>query len=314
MILITGAYGFIGSRVATHFSSKNHSLILVDDWSKTQKEYTQRQIQNCVRVERSQLFDYLNNFCPKISAIIHLGARTDTTLFDESIFEKLNIAFSKAIWHYATAHDIPLVYASSAATYGDGAHGYSDESPIEELIPLNPYGMSKHVFDLWNAAESKHPSKWYGLKFFNVYGYGEHHKGRMASVIFHLYHQLKTADSINLFRSHKEDIKDGEQLRDFIYVEDIVSIIDFLLHSHAPSGLYNCGTGKARTFNDLAKAVFECVKKEPKINYIDIPIDIRNTYQYRTEATMSKLQKAGYHKKMTSLEEGIALYLNVINN
>jgi len=205
---------------------------------------------------------------------------------------------------------LPLVYASSAATYGSGEHGYKDEhSVVEKLVPLNPYGESKNDFDKWALQQEKKPYFWIGLKFFNVYGPNEYHKGRMASVIFHAFNQIKNNGSMKLFRSHRPEFNDGEQLRDFVYVKDVVDVCYFFLHHRKDSGLYNLGSGKARTFLALAQNTFASLKLQPEINFIDTPEDIREKYQYFTEADMSKIRNIGYTKDFYSLEDGVKDYV-----
>ncbi len=222
----------------------------------------------------------------------------------------MNFTYSQQIWNLSTLYQIPLIYASSAATYGLGEYGYKDNHEIvEKLQPLNLYGFSKNEFDKWVLKQKEKPPFWAGLKFFNVYGPNEYHKNRMASVIFHAYHQINEYGGVKLFRSHNENYKDGEQLRDFIYVKDIINVIVFLMKKRPPLGIYNLGTGKARTFNDLASAVFKSMGKKITIEYIDTPEDIRDKYQYFTEADMDKLIQIGYNTPFTSLEDGIADYV-----
>ncbi|MEL6392580.1 MAG: ADP-glyceromanno-heptose 6-epimerase, partial [Bacteroidota bacterium] len=249
----------------------------------------------------------------KSKVIIHLGARTDTTEKDETIFKRLNLDYSQAIWKYCIQHDIPLIYASSAATYGGGEYGYEDDhDQTDKLRPLNPYGQSKQDFDLWALKEAQEPPRWYGLKFFNVYGPNEYHKGRMASVVWHAYRQIQETGGMKLFRSHRPDIADGQQSRDFIYVKDLCQVISWLAFeaNSAPNGLYNLGTGQARPFLDLVHAVFSALGHEPNISFIDTPADIRDTYQYFTEANMRKLRAAGYPHTFNSLESGIEEYVS----
>lgn len=264
--------------------------------------------------------DWLAAAPQKIDAVIHLGARTDTTEFDYSIHEELNVRYSQDVWNYCTQQQVPLVYASSAATYGAGELGYDDDPAlVEKLQPLNPYGISKNEFDKWalhEAAKGNHPPVWTGLKFFNVYGPNEYHKARMASVIWHAFNQVKEDGVVKLFRSHKEGFKDGEQLRDFVYVKDVVSVIGWMMDEMlastwlaANNGIYNLGTGIARTFNDLVKATFAGLDLAPNIQYIDMPEDIRDKYQYFTEANMTKLRKAGYDQPFYSLESGVDDYV-----
>ena len=294
-----------------------NNIIIVDDFSDEDKWFNFDDKQFIEKVERDILFDWLKTSDHKIDPIaigfvFHLGARTDTTEFDYSIHEKLNVEYSKNIWNYCVEKNIPLVYASSAATYGSGELGYKDDHEVvEKLQPLNPYGVSKNEFDKWvlRQAQDNQPVFWAGLKFFNVYGPNEYHKERMASMIFHGYNQIKKTGEVKLFKSHKQEFKDGEQLRDFIYVEDVAKVCYWLMQNKVASGLYNLGTGKARTFRDQITAIFTTLKKEPNIKYIDMPEDIRDKYQYFTEADMSKLITAGYDEKFYSLEEGIADYV-----
>ncbi len=241
--------------------------------------------------------------------IFHIGARTDTTEFDTTIFDRLNLNYTKEIWSICVEFGLPLVYASSAATYGLGEFGYDDnEAVIEKLRPLNPYAESKNEFDKWAIQQEGKPYFWSGLKFFNVYGPNEYHKGRMASVIFHAYNQIQQTGKVKLFRSHNEKYKDGEQLRDFIYVKDVIDVCLFFLLHRKDSGIYNLGTGKAETFLDLAKNTFSSLGKNQDIDFIDTPADIREKYQYFTEANMKKLRSIGYEKPFTSLEDGIKDY------
>jgi ADP-L-glycero-D-manno-heptose 6-epimerase len=245
-----------------------------------------------------------------IDFVFHIGARTDTAEFDKAVFDKLNLNYSKAIWKSCSEFKIPLIYASSAATYGMGELGFDDdEEIIPQLKPLNPYGESKNEFDKWVLQQNNYPPYWAGFKFFNVYGPNEYHKNRMASVVYHCFKQIQESGKMKLFRSHHKDFKDGEQLRDFIYVKDLVSVLfHFMLHG-SENGIYNLGTGKARSFKDLAKNCFKVMEKEEKIEYIDTPVDIRDKYQYFTEAKMDKLRKAGYTKDFYSLEAGIKDYV-----
>ena len=317
IIIVTGAAGFIGSCMVGYLNEKGyHNIIIVDDFNEQDKisNYSDKEFN--LQVERVELFEWLEKNPVKVDFIFHLGARTDTTEFDYSIHEKLNVEYSKKIWEYCTEKNIPLVYASSAATYGNGELGYSDSHEIvDKLQPLNPYGVSKNEFDKWalRQAQDKQPPFWAGLKFFNVYGPNEYHKERMASVIFHSFNQIKEKDKVKLFRSHHPDFKDGEQLRDFIYVVDVVSVCCwFMQESGVRSlnpGLYNLGTGKARSFNDLVKAIFAALNKDVNIEYIDTPTDIRDKYQYFTEADMNKLRDAGYKDEFYSLEKGVGDYV-----
>ena len=312
-ILITGAAGFIASRLVKSLNDLGyHQLYLMDDFTIESKKPNFENLSCIDKIDRSLVESFLNDHL-SLDAVIHLGARTDTTEMDYSIHEKLNLNFSKILWNYTTKHQIPFIYASSAATYGDGSLGYQDNHEIiEQLQPLNPYGVSKNEFDKWAIHQSKignQPSRWYGLKFFNVYGLGESHKGRMASVIFHAYHQIKKAGTMKLFRSHRTDFADGEQKRDFIDVADVLKVIEWLMQNPVASGLYNLGTGKAETFLSLAEGVFESLNLSPQIQFVDTPEDIREKYQYFTEADMSKLRDAGYSFPFTDLKTGIRKYV-----
>lgn len=317
-ILVTGAAGFIGSCMVAYLNSKGYDdIILVDDFGAEEKRPNWESKSYTQIVERYNLFEWLAAHTPKLDLVIHLGARTDTTEFDYAVHEELNVRFSQDIWHYCTQHGIPLVYASSAATYGNGSLGYSDDHAlVEKLQPLNPYGISKNEFDKWALHQTDTPPSWAGLKFFNVYGPNEYHKGRMASVIWHSFNQIRQKGFVQLFRSHKEGFRDGEQLRDFVYVKDVVAVIgwmmDEMLAARWPSsqnGLFNLGTGKARSFIDLVNATFAGLDKKPEIVFIDMPEDIRNTYQYFTEADMHRLRDAGYTAPFHSLEEGVDDYV-----
>ena len=311
MIVITGAAGFIGSFLADKLNKQGITdLILVDDFSSEKKKLNHTHLSYEHKIQRDDFFDWYNAQQPDVKFIFHLGARTDTTEMDYSIHEKLNLKYSKSIWDICSNHKIPLIYASSAATYGLGENGYSDNHEIvNKLKPLNPYGDSKNNFDKWVLQEEVQPPFWAGLKFFNVYGPNESHKGRMASVIYHAFHQIKSTGKMNLFRSHNSKYKDGEQLRDFIYVKDVVKICLFLYKNQNHSGLFNVGTGKAETFKALVENTFEALNMECQINYIDTPEDIRDKYQYFTEADMSKLESVGYNEAFYSLKEGVQDYI-----
>jgi ADP-L-glycero-D-manno-heptose 6-epimerase len=311
MIVVTGAAGFIGSCLISKLNQEGFSFIVaVDDFSKIEKLNNLKNKSIQEQVERSEFFSWLDKNKDDVEFIFHIGARTDTTEFDYAIFEELNINYSKEIWNQCVEYHIPLVYASSAATYGLGELGYEDnEALIPELKPLNPYGESKNDFDIWALQQEKKPFFWAGLKFFNVYGPNEYHKSRMASVIFHAFHQIQKTGGMKLFRSHHPDFKDGEQMRDFVYVKDVVEVCSFLMHHRQNSGIYNLGSGQARTFKDLVNNTFQGLQLEPKIDFIDTPADIRDKYQYFTQANMSKLRSIGYNKPFHTLEQGIHDYV-----
>jgi ADP-L-glycero-D-manno-heptose 6-epimerase len=319
MIVVTGAYGFIGSCLIGFLNKKGITdIIAVDDFSKKQKEPNLADKKILKRISRTAFKQWLGQNAAQVSGVFHLGARTDTTEFDYAIHEKLNLHFSKDIFSVCLNHSIPIIYASSAATYGAGEMGYNDTPPSVsfDLKPLNPYGVSKNEFDKWlllNEDVKKADANffWAGLKFFNVYGPNEYHKGRMASTIFHFFNQINAKGEVNLFKSHKPEFSDGEQQRDFIYVQDVLKVMWFLFENRktVQSSIYNLGTGTARSFNDLVNNVFINMNKPLKINYIPTPEDIRETYQYFTEANMKHLRAQGYCEKFYTIEEGIEDYI-----
>lgn len=312
MIIITGAAGFIGSNFVGKLNDEGiNDIIIVDDFSNSLKN---RNIENksyLDRIDRNYFIEWLDKNWQQVDFIIHIGARTDTAESDKSVFDRLNLGYSKLVWNSCAKYYIPLIYASSAATYGLGEKGFDDNHEIvKKLKPLNLYGESKNDFDKWVLKQKATPPYWTGLKFFNVYGPNEYHKGRMASVIFHAYNQIIKTGKIILFRSHNIEYKDGEQKRDFIYVKDINNVIFFLMNNKRNSGIYNVGTGSARTFLDLAENIFKVTGKEKNIEFVDTPEDIREKYQYFTEAKISKLRSTGYLKEFTDIESGINEYIN----
>ena len=313
MIILTGVSGFIGSCLLTQLNQSgfNREIVVVDDFYKLYKD--KNTDNKAVRewMHRDIFLDWFEKTTQKVDLVIHIGARTDTTLQNIETFDELNVNYSKRIWTACARKQIPMIYASSAATYGDGSLGFDDNhEQIHLLKPLNPYGESKQQFDLWALEQEEKPPFWVGCKFFNVYGPNEYHKGRMASVIFHTYQQIRNTGGMKLFKSHRPDYADGHQSRDFIYVKDILEIILFFIQNQSTeSGIYNFGTGKARTFLDLAKNTFKAIGVPENISYVDTPIDIRDTYQYFTEANMAKLRSAGYTKPFYSLEEGVEEYV-----
>ena len=311
MIVITGAAGFIGSCLVSKLNNKGiKEIVLVDDFSREDKNRNILRKVFATTVERAVFFEWFRQNNGHIEFVFHIGARTDTAEFNMSVFDELNTGYSKAVWNLCAEYNIPLIYASSAATYGDGSLGYDDDPAlIPSLKPLNPYGVSKNEFDKWVLVQEKKPPCWYGLKFFNVFGPNEYHKGRMASVAFHSYHQIVSTNRAKLFRSHRPDYGDGLQLRDFVYVKDLVDVLWFLMNHGKDPGIYNLGSGQARTFVDLVKSVFRALNKESDIEFIDIPADIRDKYQYFTEANMSRLRGIGYDKPFTALEDSVEEYV-----
>jgi ADP-L-glycero-D-manno-heptose 6-epimerase len=309
MIIVTGSAGFIGSCLVCKLNNKGiKDIVLVDDFSNEIKNRNFHNKTYLDKIDRKEFFGWLKGNHTNVEFLFHIGARTDTTEFNTAVFDELNLNYSKTMWNACSEYGIPMIYASSAATYGDGKLGYSDDHElIARLKPLNPYGVSKNEFDKWVLNQEKQPPFWFGLKFFNVFGPNEYHKGRMASVVFHAFNQADGA--VKLFRSHNPDYRDGGQLRDFIYVKDVVDVIWFLMNHKKDSGIYNLGTGKARSFLDLARGVFGAINKPANIEFIDTPIDIRDKYQYFTEAKMDKLHSIGYEKPFYSLEAGIEEYI-----
>ena len=311
MIVVTGAAGFIGSALLGELQRMGYGdLIAVDDFSVQAKSANYQNKRITQFVERSDFFDWLSHNSKRIQFIFHIGARTRTDEFDEAVLQHLNVEYSQKMWQACVDHNIPLIYASSAATYGDGTQGFSDEpASLDSLRPLNPYGNSKHRFDSWVMQQKKTPPFWAGFKFFNVFGPNEYHKGRMASVVFHAYNQIKETGHVSLFRSHNENFANGAQERDFIYVKDVVSVMMHFLVHRKNSGLYNLGTGTCRTFEDLANAVFAAMDLAPEIHFVDMPLDIRDKYQYHTQANMDRLVAAGYKLPFTPLETAVDDYV-----
>jgi ADP-L-glycero-D-manno-heptose 6-epimerase len=310
-IVVTGAAGFIGSCLVGFLNTKGfNNLIIVDDFSRLDKTPNLEGKQFSAKIERASFFDWLKEKKPVIDFIFHIGARTDTTEFDYSVHLHLNVEYSQMVWRYCTENNVPLVYASSAATYGSGELGYNDDHELPfKLEPLNAYGISKNEFDKWAILQTSAPPFWAGLKFFNVYGPNEYHKGRMASVIWHSFNQIKKDGRVKLFKSHRPDFKDGQQLRDFVYVKDVLNVCYWLMENTPGSGIYNLGTGKARAFEDLVKAAFAGLGQTAQIDFINMPEDIRDKYQYFTEANMHKLKRVGYHSSFISLEDGVDDYV-----
>mgnify|MGYP002632298476 CR=1 FL=1 len=320
MIVITGSAGFISSALARRLNAESFvDLVLVDDFiARPDKEQNHKDLRCSLRIERDDFEAWLHANQSQVQFIFHLGARTDTTEQDRDLFDRLNLDYSKMVWRMCVEYGLPLVYASSAATYGGGEHGYVDDhSVVEKLTPLNPYGDSKQDFDVWaldEEAAGRAPYFWAGLKFFNVYGPGEQHKGRMASVVQHAFKQIRKTGAMKLFASHRDGVENGHQSRDFVYVGDVVDVCYFLMHHRKDSGLYNLGSGTARSFLDLVTAVFTALDLPADISFIPTPIDIRDTYQYYTRAEMSKLQAIGYNRPFTRLEDGVTSYVQYLEN
>lgn len=311
MIVITGAAGFIGSCLLSHLNSNNFKdIVLVDDFSNADKN---KNLENKIfteKVDRKNFFEWLDKNHSLVEFVFHIGARSATTGFPKEVYDELNLNYSKTMWLKCVEYGLPLVYASSAATYGMGEFGFDDSHDVvQKLKPMNLYGESKNDFDKWALAQEKAPFFWAGLKFFNVYGPNEYHKGRMASVIFHAFNQITATNKMKLFKSHNPNYVDGGQTRDFVYVKDLCKVMFFLMQHRKNSGLYNVGTGLGRTFADLTINTFKGMDIEPNIEYIDMPTDIRDKYQYFTEANMNKLRSIGYNTPFYTLEEGVADYV-----
>jgi len=312
MIVVTGAAGFIASCLVSRLNAANfNDIVVVDNFSVAKKLPNIEHKKLREYVDRETFFEWLDANHEQVEFIFHLGARTDTTEMDPAVFDLLNLNYSKQMWRACVQYNLPLVYASSAATYGDGTLGYTDtdEALFPLYRPLNPYGDSKNDFDNWALQQEEKPYFWAGLKFFNVYGPNEYHKGRMASVIFHAFHQIQQTGSMTLFKSHHPDYTDGGQMRDFVYVKDVAEVCFFLLNHRTHSGIYNLGSGQARTFLDLALNTFQALGRPADIRFKDTPEDIRDKYQYFTEADMSKLKSIGYAQPFTRLEDGIQDYV-----
>jgi ADP-L-glycero-D-manno-heptose 6-epimerase len=312
MIVVTGAAGFIGSAMLGHLQALGYGdLVAVDDFSNPAKNpnLEGKKLSHCVH--RDDFFAWFEKHAERIQFVHHIGARTDTAEFGEDVLNHLNLEYSKRVWELCVKHSVPLNYASSAATYGAGENGFSDDpEKLQKLQPLNPYGLSKHKFDLWVMQQERTPPFWAGFKFFNVFGPNEYHKKRMASVVFHAYNQIKETGKVSLFRSHRPDFEDGKQLRDFVYVKDVLKVLVFFMENRRNSGLYNLGTGTARTFQDLVLPIFSAMNTRPVIEFIDIPTDIREKYQYHTCADMDRLLKAGYNQGFYTLEAAVNDYLS----
>lgn len=311
MIVVTGAAGFIGSYMVGKLNQEGYKdLILVDKFNDPLKISNYISKSYNALIDRDDFFVWLQENHAFVQCIIHLGARTDTIGQEPEIYQQLNFDYSKRIWKSCIQFGLPFIYASSASTYGNGEFGFDDSYELmENYKPLNLYAQSKHNFDLWAGKQDKKPYFWTGLKFFNVYGPNEYHKGRMASVVYQAFNRISETGEMTLFRSHRPAYKDGEQARDFVYVEDVAKVILHFMKTRKKSGIYNVGTGVARTYLDLAKAVFKAMDVKENISFINTPADIRDNYQYYTCATIDKLRDSGYTEPFTSLEDAITDYI-----
>jgi ADP-L-glycero-D-manno-heptose 6-epimerase len=314
MIVITGGAGMIGSMIAWHLNENlgRDDVVVVDRIEQADQWQNMCHRKLADYLDKDELFSWLER-AGQIDAVIHMGAISATTERDFNRLLEANIRYSQNLWRWCADRGVPFLYASSAATYGGGEAGYSDDHDIDRLRPLNGYGFSKQFFDQWALRQQREgapcPPRWYGFKYFNVYGPNEYHKGRMASVALHTYNQVSEHGYMKLFRSHRPDYEHGMQMRDFVYVKDVAMATSHFIDHAAESGLYNIGTGKARAFRDLSVAVMKNMEREPNIEFIDMPEDLRGKYQYFTEAGMDKLKQAGYSRPFMELEDGVADYV-----
>lgn len=315
-ILVTGAAGFIGARFVERCNQPGVSgipVVSVDVLPFFSERAEHQGLDFGKIIDRDDLLAWLEKERPRFRCVVHLGASSSTAEKNWDFLERVNLNYSKSLWSYCAREKIPFLYASSGATYGAGENGFEDdEAALAKLAPLNLYGKSKHLFDIWALEQEKaghHPPAWAGFKFFNVYGFGERHKGGQFSPILHVFNQVQESGKMKLFKSHHPDFKDGEQRRDFVFVEDVVDVIEFARKGGLRRGIYNVGTGQARTFIDLTRAVFSEMERPERIEFIDTPENLREGYQYFTEASMEKLRRAGYAKPFTSLEEGVSRYV-----
>jgi len=317
MYVVTGGAGFIGSNIVWALEQRGcKKLVVVDRLrdSEKWKNIAKRELYDVIHPK--DFGEFLDDHRDQIKAIFHMGAISSTTETDADLIMDNNFRLTRDLWDWCTEYRVPFIFASSAATYGSGQHGFVDDascSALAKLAPLNPYGWSKHLLDrrvarmIEDSAEK--PPQWVGLKFFNVYGPNEYHKGSMQSVVSHIFPVAKKDEVASLFTSHHPDYEDGGQLRDFIYVGDCVDVMMWVLDNEGVSGLFNCGTGQARPFKDLAAAVYTALDHDVKIKYVPMPEQLREKYQYYTQADMTKLRNAGYRAKFTSLEEGVRQYV-----
>lgn len=309
-IVVTGGAGFIGSSIVRTLNDLGKTdIIIVDNISSTNKWMNLRNKKYLEYIHKSKFLEKIHNI-ENIDVVIHMGAQSSTTEKNFDYLWENNFEYSKFLWDFCAKKNISFIYASSAATYGDGKDGFDDNVDIDRLSPLNAYGYSKHLFDLWVKHQANiFPRQYVGLKFFNVYGPNEYNKGSMASMVYHGYNQIKTDGEIRLFKSYKYDYPNGGQMRDFIYVKDICNVIMWFLKHKDVSGLFNIGTGNARSFEDLAKVIFNTLNMKTNIKYIDMPENIRNKYQYFTKAEIEKLKKVGCNIKFKDIEEGVQDYV-----
>ena len=310
MIIVTGGAGFIGSCIVRELNNMGHEdIIIVDNIQKTEKWKNMRNKRYIEYISRNDFLDRLPEFAGKVSHVIHMGACSATTELDFDFLYKNNFEYTKTLWKFCTENQCSFIYASSAATYGAGEFGFDDKMDIKKLLPLNCYGYSKQLFDLWVEKQSLAPRQHVGFKFFNVYGPNEYYKGSMASVIFHSFNKILETGQMGIFKSYKEGYEDGKQLRDFVYVKDLCKVVHFMIDHPEVSGLFNLGTGTARSFYDLVAATFDAMGVKRNITFVEMPESLRPKYQYFTQAKMDKLREAGYKEDFYSLEEGAKDYV-----
>lgn len=310
MIIVTGGAGFIGSCLVRELNNMGYTdIIIVDNIQKTDKWKNMRNKTYAEYISRDHFLDRLPEFTGKVSHVIHMGACSATTELDFDFLYQNNFEYTKTLWKFCTDNNISFIYASSAATYGAGEYGFDDKTDIKCLQPLNGYGYSKQLFDLWVEKQNKTPKQYVGFKFFNVYGPNEYFKGSMASVIFHAFNKITETGEMGIFKSYRKDYADGQQLRDFVYVKDICKVVRFVIENPQINGLFNLGTGRARSFYDLVSATFEAMNIEKNIKFVEMPEGLREKYQYFTQANMDKLREVGYEEEFYSLEEGVKDYV-----
>lgn len=309
-VIVTGGAGFIGSCIVRTLNDMGiEDITIVDHICETDKWMNMRNKKYTEYINRDEFLEKLPEYAGKVTHIIHMGACSATTERDFDFLYKNNYEYTKTLWKFCTENQISFIYASSAATYGDGKEGFDDKEDIKRLRPLNGYGYSKQLFDLWAEKQAIAPKQHVGFKFFNVYGPNEYFKGSMASVIFHSFNKINETGEMGLFKSYKEGYEDGGQLRDFVYVKDICKVVKFMIEHEEVSGLFNLGTGQTRSFYDLAASTFKAMGLEPNIKYIEMPESLRAKYQYYTQANMEKLRNAGYTEDFYSLEDGAKDYV-----
>lgn len=310
MIIVTGGAGFIGSCIVRMLNDMGRDdIVIVDHICETDKWMNLRNKKYIEYVNRDEFLQQLQKYAGRVSHVIHMGACSATTEKNFDFLYENNFEYSKRLWNFCTENQISFLYASSAATYGDGKNGFDDETEIRQLRPLNGYGYSKQLFDLWAEKQVLRPKQYVGFKFFNVYGPNEYYKGSMASVVFHSFCKISESGKMGLFKSYRPEYKDGGQLRDFVYVKDICKVIRYMMENPQISGLFNLGTGMARSFEDLASATFRAMGRKPDIQYVDMPKELQKKYQYYTQAKMDKLRQAGYQEEFYSLEAGVEDYV-----